>query len=144
MYLGRLLNLVDVRDAEIDHRLRGVWAKFAVFKQVFLDKDYSQHQGLRLFHSTITLTVLYGSCSWAMTADREQKLRSAQRKMLRAIFGRGRRVLERPDSSTNSAAGSGSLCSDGEEAEELESWVQWKQRVTEEVLEAIKKLHIAE
>ena len=48
---------------------------------------------MRLFGKVITPTVLYGCATWTMTAERDTKLRSAQRKMLRKILGKGRQKV---------------------------------------------------
>ena len=50
MYLGRLLNLVDVHDTEINHRVKKAWAKFAVYRKELTDKWYSLFQRMRLFN----------------------------------------------------------------------------------------------
>jgi hypothetical protein len=105
-YLGRLLNLCEPNDVEINFRIRSAWAKFAIFKSELTDKHYSLFQRLRLFNAVVTPTVLYGASSWAMTAAREQTLRTAQRKMIRSNLGQGRRFISKSsiDSSSTSAA----------------------------------------
>ena len=40
---------------------------------------------MKLFDATISPTVLYGSGSWAMTIERKRRLRTTQRKMIRAM-----------------------------------------------------------
>ena len=51
-------------------------------KRELCGSHYSLRDRLRLFGATITSSVLYGSSTWAMTAERERKLRTTQRKML--------------------------------------------------------------
>ena len=89
MYLGRLLQLTEVHDTELRHRLGRAWGKFAQHRAELVDKKISLHKRLRLFNAVVTPTVLYGSGCWAMTKGRDTELRTAQRKMLRAILGKG-------------------------------------------------------
>ena len=80
-----------------------------------------------------------------MTSERSQKLRTAQRQMLRVILGRGRQPLApRAASESTSSTGSSAEMSEGDSTEVLESWVQWKQRSTREVLQILDKLGISE
>jgi hypothetical protein len=110
MYLGRLLSLTDPH--EVDHRVRKAWAKFGVFWEELTDQAVNLHLRLKLFHSILTPTILYGCSSWVMTAAREEKLKVAQLKMMRTILGRARKR--------------------NESTSELETWVEWVQRVTTE------------
>ena len=139
MYLGRLLNLCDPHDTEIDFRIKRGWAKFAMYKKDLTDKHYSLFQRLRLFHSVVTPTILYGCASWAMTAAREQQLRTVQRKMLRSILGQGRQLICQNSSLSSTSAGE---ANDHDEQETLENWVQWKQRTTREARQALDKIGI--
>ena len=70
-----------------------------------------------MFDSVVTSTLLYGCGSWTMTKEREGQLRSAQRRMLRAILGSGRKRF--PNNNDEGEA-------------ELESWVEWVKRTTVE------------
>eukprot|EP00973_Karenia_brevis_P068972 9587603-Karenia_brevis.AAC.1 len=69
-----------------------------------------------------------------MTQSRRQQLRSAQRRMLRTILGSGQRIKDNTDSSSSSGSTESSKIE-----EELESWVEWIQRVTTDALEAMTK-----
>ena len=66
------------------------WAKFMSHKKELCGRCYPLRDRLKLFNATVTPTVLYGCGSWTMTKEREQQLRTAQRKMLRWIVGVGR------------------------------------------------------
>ena len=90
---------------------------------------------MRLFNAVVTPVVLYGSASWTMTHVREQKLKATQRKMLRTILGKGRRILNASDVESGSTADSAA----SDHAEALESWVEWVQRVTREATAAMSK-----
>ena len=136
MYLGRLLSLWDARDTEINHRMRRAWAKFGAFKKELTDKGYSLFQRLRLFNSLVTPSILYGCASWVMTASREQTIRTTQRKMLRAILGKGRRPIENCSSDTSTDAAVEEL----EVTEQIESWVEWIQSAMREATETMRKV----
>jgi hypothetical protein len=111
MYLGRSLCMTSPHDAELDHRVRKAWAKFGVFKNELTDKEIPLHLRMKLFHSVVSPTALYGCCSWVMTSARRLKLRRTQLKMMRLILCRRR---------TYNADGA------------LETWVDCLQRVTGE------------
>ncbi len=83
-----------------------------------------------------------------MDAYRElsKHLRTAQRRMLRKIFGAGRRIRQRQEKETTSSEEESEKEEEKEEEEEekedgekedksgeLESWIEWLQRVTEDV-----------
>ena len=87
MYLGRLLNLAAFHDVEIENRIERGWKKFFSNRQELCSKNVRLRDRLKLFQATVTTTVLYGSGSWVMTTEREQKLRVAQRRMLRWMIG---------------------------------------------------------
>jgi hypothetical protein len=103
-YLGRVLTLSDFHEKELDHRINKAWAKFHLFKAELCCQYYPLKERMRLFNAVITPSILYGSAAWTMTKEREQKLRVAQRRMLRLICRTGRK----PD----------------------ETWVEWVQRAT--------------
>ena len=121
MYLGRALCLLDVHDVEFEHRLRRAWAKFGSYRGELTDKMVPLHLRLKLFHSVVTPTVLYGCGSWVMTCVRETQLKRVQLKMMRSILGWGR--------ITNSHG-------------ELETWVEWVQRVTDEARVKMERFKI--
>ena len=104
--------MTNVHDAELDHRLRKAWTKYSIFKQELTDKAVPISLRLKLFHSVITPTALYGCGSWVMTSARQATLRSAQLKMLRSILGLRRIQMPNGD---------------------IETWVDWVQRATNNV-----------
>lgn len=89
-YLGRQLSLTDFHDVEIENRVNRGWAKFYTHKKELCDKAYPLHDRLRLFEAVVRSSVLYGGGSWTITAVREQRLRVAQRRMLRWMVRIGR------------------------------------------------------
>ena len=122
MYLGRALSLTEVHDSELKHRIAKAWAKFGVYHGELTNKAIPLELRLKLFHSTVTPSILYGSVSWVMTSAREQTLRTTQMKMLRAILARKRLVTITVDS----------------EKRIVESWVEWVKRVTTEARDAME------
>ena len=137
-YLGTKLCLVPVHamTTELDHRLARAWAKFAVFRNELTNKSTSLFDRLRLFDSVVTPCALYGSRSWSLRRDDERKIRVAQRRMLRAILGHGRRTLEQQSASGEDDVGTEEAPTESADDEDdcaLESWRDWLQRTTEEV-----------
>ena len=82
-----------------------------------------------MFNAVVTPSVLYGSGSWAMTLEREARLRTAQRRMSRKIFGGGRKAAR-----------------DEEEAGEKieETWIEWVKRTTREAEGAGRKANVVD
>ena len=121
LYLGRLLTLNQVHEVELKHRISQAWKKFGVYRCELVDKNIPLYQRLRLFHAVITPSVLYGSGAWVMSKTMEMELQTAQRKMLRAIFCKGRTKYE---------------------DDTLEPWVDWKIRATHEAVHVLETLGI--
>ena len=84
-YLGRALSLNDYQDREIKHRIAAGWAKFTTYKTELCDRKIPLDRRLKLFEAVVTPTVLYASGCWTMTAERENRLKVARRRMLRKI-----------------------------------------------------------
>ena len=126
MYLGRALSLTNPHEEELNHRIKKAWAKFGVYRQELTDKGIPLQLRMKLFHSVITPTMLYGSASWVMTGGREQRLQSTQMKMLRTILAR--KSLAKPTTEPDE--------------DDIESWVDWVRRVTAEASEAMKTYNI--
>ena len=103
---------------------------------------YPLFDRVRLFNAVLTPTVHYGSCAWLMTKAREQKLRTAQRRMIRSILGKGRARIWTGHADDQGSSQSCSLAStDGHEA--VESWVDWIRRgVTAEAEVAMSRIGI--
>ena len=79
-YLGREVSFKDQHDTEIQNRIRKAWAKFWMHKNALCSRHYSPRDRLRLFGAIITASILYGCGTWAMTLERERKIRTTQRK----------------------------------------------------------------
>ena len=84
-YLGRALSCSDHHDREIRNRIACGWAKFTQYRRELTDTKSFLEKRLKLFNATVMPTVLYVSCSWTMTKERENMLEVAQRRMLRKV-----------------------------------------------------------
>ena len=84
-YLGRSLRLKAGTDEEIGSRISKAWAKFGTLRAELTNKNISIKKRLKLFDATISPTILYACSSWAMTLERQRKLRTTQRKMVRTM-----------------------------------------------------------
>jgi hypothetical protein len=97
---------------------------------------------LKLFHTVVTPTVLYGSGTWAMTETRCRALQTTQRKMLRQILGQGRRKHNPETKPTTANDTEDNVEDDAKEV--LEPWVDWIRRVTHDVLGIADGLNLPE
>ena len=101
-YLGRKLCFSDPHRTEMESRISCAWQKFYTLKQELTGKHYSLNDRVRLFHGTVTPTVLYGCEAWALSTELEHRLQKTQRQMLRMILGVPRRVIpECPDAGSD-------------------------------------------
>ena len=149
-YLGRKITFHDAQRAELKNRLRGAWAKFMEHKDELTKKTYALSDRLRLFDAVITPAVLYGAETWTLTKELERALRTAQRRMLRAILGQGRRRIQGATERTSvhetadSEEGEGdqSCAPEEDSRDELEPWAEWIQRVTHNVENSLRRLRI--
>eukprot|EP00973_Karenia_brevis_P071847 9984620-Karenia_brevis.AAC.1 len=90
-YLGRALAFGNSDERELTNRINCAWGKFMKYKHELCYKQYPLQQRLKLFDATVTPTVLYCSGTWTMTKSRRDRLRGAQRHMLRRMLGSGRK-----------------------------------------------------
>ena len=148
-YLGTKLCLDQTRamDLEVGHRIARAWSKFSAFRSELTNKKSNLFDRLRLFNAVVTPCALYGCGSWSLKKEGEQKIRVAQRRMLRAILGKGRRTLEHESASpaeqnTESEGGAEDEDDIAEDEGHLETWKDWLQHTTEEVRTAMEKLQI--
>eukprot|EP00973_Karenia_brevis_P090887 12404857-Karenia_brevis.AAC.1 len=135
-YLGRLLCFGDAHEAELDHRIALAWKKFFMFKKELCNRRICIGSRLRLFQSVISATALYSAGTWTLTAERERKLRTTQRKMLRSIVQVGRQTghdnteVESCQSSNSDESTENETEADDEIENDLEPWVEWVKRAT--------------
>ena len=90
-YLGRKLSFSDPHRTEVENRISFAWKKFFSLKQELTGYKYSLSDRLRLFHGTVTPTILYSCEAWTLTTELENRLRRTQRQMLRMILHSPRR-----------------------------------------------------
>jgi hypothetical protein len=138
-YLGRYLSFDEMHTVEVDSRISKAWKKFMVLKGELCSRHYPLKHRLKLFDSTVTAVVLYGSGTWTMTAELQRKLQTTQRRMLRWMIGVGRLRKKREVAEDESDSGdesatdeSGSLHDERDEGDdsEVEDWVEWIKRAT--------------
>ena len=102
--LGTKLSLQDPTGSEITHRIATGWSKFCALNKMLTRKNFSLNKRLKLFHSTVSGTVLWGAESWTPRVEELRRLRATQNAMLRRIVCCGRA--------------------------EGEDWVEWAKRAT--------------
>ena len=139
-YLGRRLCCHSSTTVDIQNRLDKAWKKFFLYKPELCGKHVSLKTRLKLFDSIITPTMLYGSGTWTMVAERERMLRTAQRRMLRWMLRSHWKNVESSSSSDDSSESSEPTDEETEENEnntEEESFVDWIQRCTHLVEEQL-------
>ena len=90
-YLGRKLSFSTPHKTEVESRISFAWRKWFLLKQELTGHRYSLTDRLRLFHGTVTPTILYGCEAWTLTAELENRLQRTQRQMLRMILHAPRR-----------------------------------------------------
>lgn len=123
-------------------------AQFFSMKSELCGKSFRLPLRLKLFQATVTACFLYGSGTWTMTAARETKIRSAQRRMLRWMLGSGRRKQPKPDlnESDNSTSSTDEEPEPEDELEEgemeMETWLDWIRRTTQAAEEHLRKCQI--
>ena len=94
MYLGIALRMGDKRGEEVRNRTTKAWAKSSIYREQLVDREIPIKHWIQLFDAIVTPTVLCGSRCWVMTADRQHKLRTVQRRMLRMILGTKRKYSD--------------------------------------------------
>ena len=77
-YSGRKLCLGALHDTEINARLDKAWRKLMAVKPDLCGRHVRLNSRLKLFNATVTPTFLYGSSTWALTANREKDTNSAE------------------------------------------------------------------
>jgi hypothetical protein len=139
-YLGRKLCLDRFHDTEIEARLDKAWRKFFVVKSELCGRHVRLSSRLKIFNAMVTPTFLYGSGAWTVTAERERKIRTAQRRMLRWILGSGRKPLapsENDDSEDDDISEPEEIECEADMTQE--SWLDWIRRTTKVAEEHLHK-----
>eukprot|EP00959_Pyramimonas_sp_CCMP1952_P198581 4153800-Pyramimonas_sp.AAC.1 len=98
-------------DVEINNRIRSPWKRFMQHRAELTDRSYPLNSRLRLFDSTVTATMLYGSATWVLTCELEDNIRRTQRQMLRMIIRMPRRREHRQPTTSSASSSSSSSSS---------------------------------
>jgi hypothetical protein len=124
-YLGRKLSFYDSNSTEFHNRLAAGWGKFHAFRSELTVKTYSLRSRLRLFEAVVTTTVLFGSCTWALTKGMASELDTTRRRMLRYVL----RVFRRGEEWKEYMQRSAKLIQYYDEKFSLTTWsLQYKKR----------------
>ena len=103
------------------------WACFTLHGKELKNRRYPLKRRLKLFEATVTATALYGSEAWTLKDDQQRRLRTTHRKMLRAILGAKRKVINDNGSSDESETEGGE---DESNEVSLEPWPDFVRRTT--------------
>eukprot|EP00973_Karenia_brevis_P019315 2647724-Karenia_brevis.AAC.1 len=148
-YLGRKLSFHELHDIEIQSRIDKAWKKFFACQSELCGKHVDLRSKLRLFQAVVTPSLLYGSGTWTLSANREKEIRTAQRRMLRWMVGSRRHVVPQEQHHTDHDASYSSTDEEGEEQSNdtdeeqiLEPWQDWIQRVTHVAEDMLKKCNL--
>ena len=112
--LGRKITFEEQELEEIKNRLKAAWAAFHNYRQELTSEDYRLCHRLRLFGMVITPTLTYASGKWTLTLKRE-KIKTAQRKMLRLIVQTKRKYKSKKVNTNKKGKGSEMLADEENE-----------------------------
>ena len=135
-YLGKQIAMENMHETDFKRRMSAAWACFGRHRVELTNKNYALRDRLRLFTATVTATALYGCETWVLKLDQQKRLKTTQRKMLRAVLGVRRTVIVSSSSSANSEVSSGSLSS---EEQELGPWALFLKRTAKMVEAQLEK-----
>ena len=85
-YLGQTLKMEDTTKEEVMLRVKAGWMNFGRYKHMLTDKNIPMSLRRRLFNQCILTTMTYGSETWSLTKELEQKLVTTQRAMERKML----------------------------------------------------------
>ncbi len=86
IYLGQLISFQNQADKEINRRLAIAWNKFWSLRLILKGK-YPPAYRSQIFNSCVLPALTYGCQTWSLSKRLEQKLKSAQNSMKRAMLG---------------------------------------------------------
>ena len=73
---GTHLSLLEVTEAEVEHRIAVAWRKFWALKALLLNNRVSRKRRLQLFDSSISSSFRYGADAWTPRTEELKKIRS--------------------------------------------------------------------
>jgi len=86
VYLGQQITMKSSRSGEIQRRISAGWIAFAKYRNI-LKSSIPICLKRKLYHQCIEPVITYGCQVWALNRRMENKLRTTQRSMERAIIG---------------------------------------------------------
>lgn len=99
-YIGRKWAFKDPHRTELENRISTAWRHFHMLKQKLTGHRYSLRDRLRLFHGTVTPTILNGCEAGTLTTESENRLKRTQRQIPRMILHAPRRTQPRQHNHT--------------------------------------------
>ena len=85
-YLGQTLKMEDTTKEEVLLRIKSGWMNFGKYKHMLIDQTIPMSLRKRLFNQCVLSTITYGSETWSLTKELEQKLITTQRAMERKMM----------------------------------------------------------
>jgi len=119
-----------MHDTDFNQRMSAAWACFGHHRGELTNKAYALKDRLRLFSATVTATALYGCETWVLRVAQQKRLKTTQRKMLRAALGAKRRIIASSASSVDSVFSASSKSGD---EQNLEPWPEFLKRTAKMV-----------
>lgn len=86
-YLGATITLDNNMTKEINNRIQSANRCCFALQKIIRSKNVSRTTKLRIYHSIIRPIMTYACETWTMTKQNETRLRIAERKILRSIYG---------------------------------------------------------
>ena len=90
-YLGQTITVQQQETGGIKNRIRAAWASFYRYKQELTSRSSFLQHTLRSPNMSITPTLSYAG-TWTLSKEHERMIRSTQRKMLRFIVQKKKKI----------------------------------------------------
>src|SRR5271156_3922108 len=90
VYLGQLITMGNDKSDEIKRRIAAGWGAFGHYRYILKSKMPLSLK-TKVYNQCIQCAMTYGCQTWAITKRMEQRLRTTQRSMERAMIGITRR-----------------------------------------------------
>jgi hypothetical protein len=86
-YLGDMLDAEGGADSAVTARVRGAWKKFRELSPILTFKGASLSLKGKVYNSCVRSCMLYGSETWQMKVEHEEKLERTEMRMIRWMCG---------------------------------------------------------